>query len=159
MSNAQLASPVGERVLYWLMIGFGSGRARWAPGTWGTVVGVAIYLLLRPLPPTVYAGIVAALFAFGVWASGRVARALGQKDPSSIVWDEIVGVLVALFMAPAGWGYVVAGFLLFRLFDIAKPLGIDRLQHLPGGWGIMADDLLAGLYVAVALHGWVWWIR
>ncbi len=157
--NSQIATSAGDRILYWLMIGFGSGRARWAPGTWGTVVGLAIYALLAPLPPTGYAAAVGTLFAFGVWASGRVARALGQKDPSSIVWDEIVGLLVALFMVPAGWGYLVAGFVLFRLFDITKPLGIDRLQYLPGGWGIMADDLVAGVYVAVALHGWAWWIR
>ncbi len=159
MSNTQIASPAGERLLYWLMIGFGAGRIRWAPGTWGTLVGLAIYALLRPLPPTVYAVAVTALFVFGVWASGRVAQALGQKDPSCIVWDEIVGVLVALFMLPAGWGYVAAGFLLFRLFDIAKPAGIDQIQHLPGGWGIMVDDVLAGVYAALALHGWAWWIR
>lgn len=159
MNNTQTATPTGQRILYWTMIGFGAGRARWAPGTWGTLVGLAVYALLRPLPPTIYAAVVATLFAFGVWASGRTARALGQKDPSSIVWDEIVGLLVALFMVPAGWGYVVAGFLLFRLFDIAKPVGIDRLQHLSGGWGIMADDVLAGVYAAMALHGWAWWIR
>lgn len=159
MNHIRIASPAGPRVLYWLMVGFGSGRARRAPGTWGTLVGLAVYALLQPLPPTAYALAVAALFAFGVWGSGRVARGMGQKDPSSIVWDEIVGLLVGLFMVPAGWGYLVAGFLLFRLFDIVKPLGIDRLQRLPGGWGIMVDDLAAGVYVALALHGWAWWIR
>lgn len=148
-----------SRTLYWLMIGFGAGRARWAPGTWGTLVGLLAYAALRPLPPGLYAAGVLVLFAFGVWASGRVARALGQKDPSSIVWDEIVGVLVALFMLPAGWGYVVAGFLLFRLFDVVKPAGIEQVQALPGGWGIMTDDLLAGVYAALLLHGWAWWIR
>jgi phosphatidylglycerophosphatase A len=159
MNDTQTATPVGERVLYWMMIGFGAGRTRWAPGTWGTLVGLAIYMVLRPLSPAVYAVAVLALLTFGIWASGRTARALGQKDPSSIVWDEIVGLLVALFMVPSGWGYVAAGFLLFRLFDIAKPVGIDRLQNLPGGWGIMADDVLAGIYAAIALHGWAWWIR
>jgi phosphatidylglycerophosphatase A len=117
---------------------------------------VPLYLLLSPLPIGVYLAVVAALFALGIWVCGETARDLGLDDPSAIVWDEWVGLLVTLALAPDGWGWLLVGFGLFRLFDIVKPWPIrflDRSVH--GGLGIMIDDLVAGLMAWLVLQGLV----
>jgi phosphatidylglycerophosphatase A len=106
------------------------------------------------LPIGVYLAVVAALFALGIWVCGETARDLGLDDPSAIVWDEWVGLLVTLALAPDGWGWLLVGFGLFRLFDIVKPWPIrflDRSVH--GGLGIMIDDLVAGLMAWLVLQG------
>jgi len=103
-----------------------------------------------------YSAIVVVLFVFGIWICEVTARELGVPDHPAIVWDEIVGFQVTMFMAPPGWGYLLLGFGLFRLFDIVKPYPIRRLEKLPGGWGIMADDVLAGIYAMVILQGTAW---
>lgn len=143
----------------WLAAGFGAGFAPRAPGTVGSLVALPIYALLRLLPPVGYLLAVAAMFVLGVWICGRVARRLGDPDPGLIVWDEIVGMQVALFMAPASIGYVVLGFALFRLFDIVKPFPIAQSQALPGGYGVVVDDVLAGIYAALVLQGVVWILK
>ncbi len=136
-----------RRFAHFFAFGFGAGKAPFAPGTFGTVVAVPIYLLMRETPLAAYAFVVVAMFGFGVWCCGVTERDFGKKDMSSIVWDEIVGYLVTMFMAPAGWEFVVAGFVLFRVFDIWKPFPIRALERrTPGGWGVMLDDVLAGLY-------------
>jgi len=128
-------------------LGFGSGMAPFAPGTFGTLAAVPLYLLLRELTPFTYALVVIAMFALGVWICQITEQDLGEHDHSSIVWDEIVGYLITMFMAPAGWGWVVLGFLLFRLFDIWKPFPIRTLERrIRGGLGNMLDDVLAALY-------------
>jgi len=137
-----------------LALGFGAGLAPRAPGTAGTLVAVPLYLALEPLPPAWYLTIVAALFLLGVWVCGRTARELGVGDPGAIVWDEIVGYLATMAMAPHGWFWIAAGFALFRIFDIFKPWPVsvaDRDLH--GGLGIMLDDLLAAGYAWVGLQG------
>ncbi len=146
-----------------LALGFGSGRAPVAPGTFGTLVGVLFYLPLAPTTPLVYATVTALLFLVGLPICGLAARRFGVHDHPAIVWDEIVGYLVTMLpisfgLVAASWGswgawpWIVAGFLLFRLFDIWKPWPIgwlDRRVH--GGLGIMVDDLLAGLYAAAVM--------
>lgn len=123
------------------------------PGTCGTVVGIVAYMALMALPLGVYLLVVSLMAVLGVWLCTHTARQLGVHDHASIVWDEIVGVLVALTAAPAGWLWILAGFCLFRLFDIWKPWPISWLDsRVEGGLGIMLDDLLAGIYVAVLLQ-------
>lgn len=137
---------------HWVACGFGSGLAPFAPGTFGTLAAVPLYWLMQSLSVTWYLALTAAIAAFGMWVTGRTARDLGVHDHGSIVFDEIAGYLVAMAFAPVGWVYMLAGFLLFRLFDIAKPFPLRRLERLPGGVGIMADDLGAGVYAAAVLH-------
>jgi phosphatidylglycerophosphatase A len=146
-TSAKLPPPHWRNPLHWLAFGLGSGAAPKAPGTFGTLAAIPLYLLLQPLDPLVYIGITALLFLFGVWLCDRVSRDLGVHDHGGIVWDEWVGLLVTLWLAPPGWWWLLAGFLLFRLFDILKPQPIRWIdQRVRGGMGIMLDDLLAGLF-------------
>lgn len=136
-----------------IAFGFGVGTAPYAPGTFGTLVAVPLYWLLAPLTAPWYLGAVAILFAIGVWICGYVERVLGTHDHPGIVWDEIVGYLIAMFLAPAGWLWVAIGFGLFRLFDIWKPFPIRLIERrLRGGIGTMLDDAIAGLYAWASLH-------
>jgi phosphatidylglycerophosphatase A len=134
-----------------LAAGFGSGLSRRAPGTWGTLAGIPLYLLLSPLPIASYITTCTALFFLGVWICGRAADDLGVHDHPSIVFDEMVGFLVTMVGIPVSWEWILTGFLLFRLFDIIKPWPISLLdRRMPGGLGIMLDDVAAGL-AALAL--------
>lgn len=135
-----------RRPHHWLAYGAGSGLSPWAPGTAGTLAAIPLYLLLAPLPIGAYLVVVLLLFGIGIWACDKTARELGTDDPAPIVWDEVVGLLITMAAAPSGWGWVVLGFLLFRLFDILKPWPIRVLDRdLHGGLGIMLDDVAAGL--------------
>ncbi|MCU7917537.1 MAG: phosphatidylglycerophosphatase A [Candidatus Thiodiazotropha sp. (ex Dulcina madagascariensis)] len=135
-----------------IAFGFGSGLLPKAPGSYGTLVGVPIYLLIQPLSTVYYLIILLAAFVLGVWVCGRTSRDLGVHDHGGIVWDEIVGYLVTMTFAPAGWLWLVIGFLLFRLFDIVKPWPIRWIDSkVGGGFGIMLDDLLAGILAAGAV--------
>lgn len=163
-SSARMPRPPRQLILttpeHFLAFGFGAGLSPVAPGTVGTLVGIPVFLLLALLPPAAYLGAVALLFAFGCWVCGESARLLGVHDYGGIVFDEIVGFLVAVtplvLLGPqpdmvhaAG---ILAAFLLFRLFDIAKPWPIRVLdRRVGGGLGIMLDDLLAGLAAALLL--------
>ena len=107
--------------IHLLALGLGSGLAPRAPGTWGTVAAVPLFLLLEPLPAAVYWGVLLFAFGIGVWACGLTARAMGVDDHPAIVWDEVVGFLVAMGASSAGLFHIALGFVLFRLFDIWKP--------------------------------------
>lgn len=151
------SAPLPPRMLrhpvHCLSLGFGLGASPWAPGTFGTLLGIPCYLLLQGLPLAGYLAAVLLLFLVGVWLCDVTARALGVHDHPAIVFDEVVGYLVAMIAAPGGWVWLVAGFLLFRLFDIWKPWPIrwfDRRVH--GGFGIMFDDVVAGLYALGVLQ-------
>ena len=136
-----------------LALGFGSGLVPRAPGTAGTLVAIPLYLLMQMLSLNLYLPLVIALFLLGIPVCAHTARRLGVHDHPAIVWDEIVGYLVTMTLAPPGWVWVAAGFVLFRLFDIIKPWPIgwsDRRVH--GGLGIMLDDLLAGVMAAAVLQ-------
>jgi phosphatidylglycerophosphatase A len=140
-----------------LALGFGSGLAPRAPGTFGTLVAIPVYLLCALLPQMIYLLVVVAAFVLGVYLCGRTARALGVHDHPGIVWDEVVGYLLTMAWAPSGWLWVVVGFICFRIFDILKPWPIrvlDRSVH--GGFGIMIDDVLAGGLAALCLAGIAW---
>ena len=140
-----------------LAVGFGSGLSAKAPGTFGTVVGVALYLPLSGLSPSAYIATCAVLFIAGVWICGQAAEALNSHDHPSIVYDEIVGYLVTMIALPAQWPWVLAGFTLFRIFDIIKPWPISVLdRRIKGGFGIMIDDLAAAVLALCLLHHAHW---
>jgi phosphatidylglycerophosphatase A len=132
-----------------------------APGHTGTLGAVPLYLLLRGHGPGAVAAAAAVLTAIGIWASGRVARRLGGKDPQIVVIDEVAGVLVTWVAAPSTWAGLIVGGLLFRLLDQVKPWPARAAERrLPGGWGIMLDDVFAGgwgaaLLLAARTLGWL----
>jgi len=140
--------------------GAGSGYLPVAPGTWGSAVGVLLWLPLSRLGTASYFACVAVLFVLGVIASGAAEKIVDAPDPSIVVIDEIVGQLIALGFAPAHPVALLAGFLLFRLFDILKPFPAGWIdQHLHGGLGVMLDDVVAGIYALLALHLGLWLVR
>ena len=143
---------VSDRLVLFFATGFYSGYSPAAPGTAGSVVGVAAYFLLRPLGWPAYAAVTLAVTLLGIWVSGRAETLFGQKDCKHIVIDEIAGQLIALFMAPPVWWAVLAGFGLFRLFDITKFWPISAFERLKGGAGVMLDDVAAGLLAMAALR-------
>ena len=152
-----MAEPVAARHLLnpscLVALGFGSGLFPVAPGTAGTLAAIPLYLLLQDLPVTVYLAVVVVLLLGGILVCAYTAERLGVHDHPAIVWDEVVGYLITMIAAPAGWMWTAAGFVLFRLFDILKPWPIgwlDRRVH--GGTGIMLDDVIAGVFAAVVLQ-------
>jgi phosphatidylglycerophosphatase A len=145
-----------KRPACFLAYGFGSGLAPVAPGTFGTLAALPLFWLLKDLSLPVYLLLTVLAFIAGIWICQQAVDWLGRDDPSAVVWDEIVGYLVTMTAAPAGWQWMVIGFVLFRLFDIWKPWPIslaDRKLH--GGLGIMLDDVLAGIYAAIVLQAFV----
>lgn len=151
---ADLAGFSWRNPIHLLAFGLGAGRLPYAPGTAGTVVAVPLYLVLAGLPPWLYLVTLAGLFAIGVWLCDVTSRDLGVHDHSGIVWDEIVGYLVTMAVVPPGWFAMLAGFALFRLFDILKPPPIRQVdRQVAGGFGIMLDDLLAGAFAWICLQG------
>jgi phosphatidylglycerophosphatase A len=132
---------------------FGVGLFPVGPGTIASLITVFIYkFFLYSLNWPLYLLITILLTAAGIYTSTVYAKALNLKDPGKVVIDEVAGQLVALFLLPAEWKILLSSFLLFRLFDIIKPLGVKKLEDLPWGWGIMADDLASGLAVNLLMH-------
>ena len=147
------ARPDLRQPLHLLAFGFGSGLSPWAPCTMGTLVAVPIYLGLSLLPLWGYLAVTDVVAAVGVWICGWSAARLGVHDHPGIVWDEIAGYLVTMILAPAGLPWIVAGFVLVRLFDILKPWPIGWLdRRVGGGLGIMLDDLVAGVFAFCCLQ-------
>ena len=136
----------------WLATGFGSGYAPVAPGTAGSAVGLLLFWPLAVLPAPWQIGACAVLLVVGALASTHVARALGRKDPGLIVVDEIVGMWVTLVGLPFTPAVALAGFVLFRVMDVWKPWPVRSLEQLPDGWGVMADDVAAGVYAHLLLR-------
>jgi phosphatidylglycerophosphatase A len=135
--------------IHLLAVGFGSGLSPRAPGTMGTLAAIPLWWLLSHLPLAAYAAVTLLVCVAGVWICDRAARDFGVHDHPAIVWDEIAGFLITMLMVPAGLIWVVAGFVLFRLFDIIKPWPIGWVdRHVGGGFGIMIDDVIAGVFAA-----------
>jgi len=140
--------------VHFLAFGLGSGAAPVAPGTFGTLAAVPLYLLLDLLPLNVYLIVLILSFALGIWLCGKTSRALGVHDHGGIVWDEFVGFWLTMVAAPPGWQWLVLGFVLFRFFDIVKPFPIGWLDRkITGGLGIMVDDAVAGSFAWLVLQG------
>jgi phosphatidylglycerophosphatase A len=156
--RALLATPAG-----WLACGFGSGLAPVAQGTFGSLAALLPWLLLRELSLPLYLAVLLVGFGVGVWACDVAGRALGVDDHRSLVWDEFIGLWIALLpllipaLMPNGaaaWWMPAIGFVLFRLFDVWKPWPISWLdRRVKGGMGVMIDDVLAGVFAAVVLAG------
>lgn len=135
--------------------GFGAGLSPKAPGTAGTVAAIPIYLLLHHLsfPLWLWLCLLAVMIVAGIWICERAATELGVPDHPGIVWDEIVGFLITMSAVAFSWNNVLAGFVLFRLFDIAKPWPISYLdRRVKGGLGIMLDDIAAGICAGAILY-------
>lgn len=134
-----------------------------APGTIGSAAGLAAYLLVWwAQSPIVEIGLILALFLAGVWAGTTAERYFGGIDPGPVIIDEVVGMLITLAFIPVGVSGAVAGFVLFRIFDVIKPFPAGRLERLHGGFGVMADDAMAAIYANISLRilialapGWI----
>jgi phosphatidylglycerophosphatase A len=175
MNTKTEAVPSANARKPWLSLFFatagGAGYLPAVPGTWGSIVGVLLYWIVYTILfpdwfpggfPTrshfirqvCIEGLIALLVAIvGVWVSSRVARFAGKKDPQIVVIDEVSGQFITylLALAPLNWKYLLLGFILFRGFDVWKPFPARQAEALPGGWGIMADDWVAGIYAAMGL--------
>lgn len=139
--------------VHWLALGFGTGCSLTMPGTIGTMAGVIIYYFAQALSVWLYLFLVIILFIVGIWICQTTARDMGKHDHPAIVWDEIVGYLIAMSMAPDGWQWILGGFLVFRFFDIAKPWPISQVdKSVTGGLGIMLDDAIAALFSLAILQ-------
>jgi len=149
-----------DRLMMFIATGAGSGKLPVAPGTWGSAVGVLLWLLLSRLGALPYFAVVGVLFIIGVFCAGAAEKIVDRGDPGIVVIDEIVGQLITLSLVPANPLAILAGFLLFRFFDIVKPFPVDWIdQHLHGGLGIMLDDVVAGLYALLVLHLCLWLLK
>lgn len=145
---------------HFFALGFGTGLSPYAPGTIGTLAALPIYALMQWLGWAEYGIFLALLILFGFWICGIADKAAGVHDHSSIVWDEIVGYLLTLWMIPNDWQWIVIGFVLFRLYDIWKPWPISWLNHkVSGGVGVVVDDLLAGVFANITLQIIIWVLR
>ncbi len=143
-----LKSPV-----HFLAFGLGSGAAPKAPGTFGTVAAVVLYLGLQYLPFWNYVLMLVVATVFGIWLCDKTSRDLNVHDHPGIVWDEFVGYWITMLAAPKGWLWIVIGFVLFRIFDIWKPWPIKVVDNkVHGGFGIMLDDIIAGIFAFVVLQ-------
>lgn len=153
-TQRELVSTVIRSPVHLLAFGFGSGLAPFAPGTFGTLAAVLLYLPMQYLSLPLYCLMVATVCVAGVWICDRSSEMLGVHDHGGIVWDEFAGYFITMIAAPAGWQWIVLGFVLFRIFDIIKPWPIkwaDKQVH--GGLGIMLDDILAGFISLALLQG------
>jgi len=136
-----------------LAFGFGSGLSRIIPGTMGTLAAVPVYFALAQCPLWLYLLLVLVSAFCGVWLCDQASKILGVHDHGGIVWDEFVGFWITMICIPATWQWIVAGFVLFRIFDMLKPWPISWLdKHVHGGFGIMVDDIAAGFCSLACLH-------
>jgi phosphatidylglycerophosphatase A len=133
----------------------GIGYAPIASGTFGSAAGLLVWWLL-PASTVAHAIAIVVLFAVGAWSGNVAERHFGRTDPGQVVVDEVVGMLITLFLNPVGWIGALAGFFFFRLFDVVKPYPSDRLERLHGGVGVMADDAMAAIYANLALRLIIW---
>lgn len=154
--NSQLtAKQILTDPILFLAFGFGSGLAKKMPGTFGTVAAIPLYLLLLQTSSQGYWLATLLSVLLGIYICDQAAKKLQVHDFGGIVWDEIAGFLITMIGLPFSWQTLLAGFVLFRLFDIVKPWPIRWLdQQVQGGLGIMLDDVLAGVFSALLLHVW-----
>jgi phosphatidylglycerophosphatase A len=152
--NKAIPAKLLRHPIHLLSLGFGSGLSPYAPGTMGTLVAIPLYLLIAHLPLTIYLGIIIVGFVLGVYFCHLTSEALGVHDHPGIVWDEVIGFWITMIAVPVlNWQWIAAGFVLFRFFDIIKPWPVKLAdKRLPGGFGIMFDDVLAGIYALICMQ-------
>jgi len=152
---------VTRRPLFALAVAtvFGIGYVPVASGTFGAAAGLVLWWLL-PASAAAQTAAILILLALGSWSGTIAEHHFGTNDPSAVVIDEVMGMLITLFMVPVGWGGALFGFFLFRAADVVKPFPANRLERLPGGLGVMADDGMAAIYanfaLRLALLAWHW---
>lgn len=154
------SSPTRSRVSWLIATFFGIGHWQPGPGTWASAITMVIWWAAGLLMPSTWLVPVAIAISvlvtlIGISPSTVVARESGIEDPGFVVIDEVAGQMIALIAVPVNWKYMLAGFILFRSFDIVKPFPLRRLEELPGGTGIMMDDVGAGLYALALLQIWL----
>lgn len=142
-----------QNPLYFIAFGFGSGAAPFAPGTFGTLLAIPFYLLLRHLSPVMYITFVVLFCILSMWICERVSNEISIHDHPGMNLDEFAGFFVTMIFAPIGWQWIALGFVLFRLFDIWKPWPINWLdEKIHGGFGMVIDDIVAGLFSFVVIQ-------
>lgn len=148
---------VWRRPVHFLAFGLGSGTAPFAPGTFGTLAAIPFYWMMANLSLWPYIAVVVVASLVGIWLCDRTSKDLGVHDHSGIVWDEFVGYWITMVAVPFSWQAALWGFVVFRVFDILKPWPIrwaDR--RVEGGFGIMLDDVFAGIFAWSTMHLWLW---
>lgn len=149
----QAISNLTRKFIYFLAYGFGSGLLPKAPGTWGTLATIPLYLVLMTYASAHYLLITCVLTLLGIYICDVMVAALKREDPSEVVWDEVCGYLITMAFCPFSWVGVVGGFILFRVFDIWKPWPINWSErYFKGGFGVMIDDVIAAIYSGISFH-------
>jgi len=152
-----IPTSVWQKPSHFIAFGFGSGAMPFAPGTFGTLIAIPFYLAIRSLPLMAYIILVALIVIGSMWLCERVSREINVHDHQGMCLDEIVGYLVTMTGAPHGTIWIILGFILFRIFDIWKPWPIDYIdKHISGGFGIILDDVLAGIFSIIFLKLLSW---
>lgn len=148
LTKLSLTNPI-----HFLALGFGSGMVAKAPGTFGTLAAIPVYLLLMQFSLPWYLAITVFCMVAGFYICGVTAKDMEVHDHGAIVWDEVVGFLITMIAAPEGWEWLIIGFVLFRFFDIIKPWPIRWLDaKVKGGFGIMIDDVFAGIFALISVQ-------
>ena len=153
MSNKRIKLAALKDPVVLIAVGFGSGLSPWAPGTAGTLAAIIFYWFMQNLSLPAYAGITLVVIIAGCWVCGYATQKLGVDDHPGVVIDEFAGFFITMFAVPAGWQWLLAGFILFRFFDAVKPWPISWLdKNIKGGIGVMLDDVVAGLVSLACLQ-------
>lgn len=160
LSEHSISKKVWQDPAFFVAFGFGSGLMPKAPGTWGTLAAIPIYLLFASMPWQLYLIATIAAAVAGIFLCNKVSSELGEHDYSGIVWDEVVGFLLTMFLAPKGLIWIILGFVLFRIFDIWKPQPIRWVdERVHGGLGIMLDDVLASIPAWIIIQLLAWYFK
>jgi phosphatidylglycerophosphatase A len=148
-----IPATVWRNPLHFIAFGFGTGSIPFAPGTFGTLIAIPFYLAMQSLSVWTYLAITLLAILGSIWICDKTSRDIGIEDHQGMCLDEVVGFLVTMFCAPIGWKWILAGFLLFRLFDIWKPWPIHIVDaQVKGGFGMILDDVMAGIYSCLVLQ-------
>lgn len=152
-SPPAIPDSIWKKPSHFIAFGFGSGALPYAPGTWGTLLAIPFYLVLRTLSPASYLVALVFIILGSIWLCDKTSKEIGVHDHPGMCIDEFVGYFVTMYNAPHRWTWIFWGFVLFRLFDIWKPWPIRAIdEKITGGLGIVLDDVLAGIYSCIVLH-------
>ena len=147
-----------KRIAQLIATFFYVGHLPYAPGTWGTVAAVPLYYLISGIPEYLYIALTLAIVLVSVWAAGIAEGIYGKTDPGQIVADEVSGYLVTMILVVPTQTNIIIGFVLVRIFDMLKPPPARQAERLPGGWGVVMDDVMSGVYANIVLHVIVWYV-
>lgn len=153
MSKNIVPATAWKNPYHFIAFGFGSGAMPFAPGTCGTLAAIPFYLLLSRLSLWNYVLTTVIFIGIAIYVCGRTCKEVGEKDCPSVVLDEFAGFFITMIAAPKSWIWIIIGFILFRIFDIWKPTPISWIDaNLSGGWGVVLDDVIAGIYALIIMQ-------